>query len=81
MFHPSPLTQPAIRSEARRAMAATLPERIGVALLAAAREAFTDAVVLTATMSATLVIVAATVTATVLRDVRSDAPSTGEGTP
>jgi hypothetical protein len=57
-----------------------LPERIGVALLAAARETFTDAVVLTATVSA-LVIVAATVTATVLPDVRSDAPSTGEGTP
>jgi MFS transporter, DHA2 family, multidrug resistance protein len=83
-----PLDVPSVAADAARdtlggaaAIAATLPERIGVALLAAAREAFTDAVVLTATVSATLVIVAATVTATVLRDVRSDAPSTGEGTP
>jgi MFS transporter, DHA2 family, multidrug resistance protein len=82
-----PMDVPSVAADAARdtlgsaaAIAATLPERIGVALLAAARETFTDAVVLTATVSA-LVIVAATVTATVLPDVRSDAPSTGEGTP
>ena len=51
-------------------IAASLPERTGVALLAAARAAFTDAVVLTATLSAALVVVAAIVTTVVLRDVR-----------
>jgi DHA2 family multidrug resistance protein-like MFS transporter len=62
------------------AIAASLPARTGAALLAAAREAFTDAVVLTATVSAALVVIAAIMTAVVLRDVRSDATSTGEVT-
>jgi DHA2 family multidrug resistance protein-like MFS transporter len=66
---------------AAAAIAASLPERTGAALLSAAREAFTDAVVLTATLSAALVIGAAIVTATLLRDVRSDASSTEEATP
>jgi MFS transporter, DHA2 family, multidrug resistance protein len=66
---------------AAAAIAGSLPERTGAALLGAAREAFTEAVVLTATMSAALVIGAAIVTATLLRDVRSDASSTGEATP
>jgi len=42
---------------------------------------FTDAVALTATVSAVLVIAAARVTAEGLRDVRSQASSTGEATP
>jgi MFS transporter, DHA2 family, multidrug resistance protein len=66
---------------AAAAIAASLPERTGAALLAAAREAFTDAVVLTANLSAVLVIVAAIVTAVGLRDVRTHASSTGEATP
>ena len=53
----------------------------GAALLAAAREAFTDAVVLTATISAALVIGAAIVTAILLPEVRSHASSTEEATP
>jgi hypothetical protein len=51
-----------------------------VALLAAAREAFTEAVVLTATVSAVLVIVAAIVTAIVLRDAGSHQSSKAEAT-
>ena len=66
---------------AAAAIAASLPERTGAALLAVAREAFTDAVVLTATVSAVLAIAAALVTAVRLHDVRSHASSTGEATP
>ena len=66
---------------AAAAIAASLPERTGAALLAIAREAFTDAVVLTATVSAVLVTAAALVTAVGLHDVRSHASSTGEATP
>jgi DHA2 family multidrug resistance protein-like MFS transporter len=54
-------------------IAASLPEQTGAALLASARQAFTDAVVLTAVVNAALVIVAAIVTAVVLRDVGSQA--------
>jgi MFS transporter, DHA2 family, multidrug resistance protein len=66
---------------AATAIAGSLPERTGAALLGAARATFTEAVVLTATMSAALVIGAAIVTATVLRDVHSNASSTEEATP
>lgn len=73
-----PISVPSAAAEAARdtlgaatTVAASLPERTGATLLAAAREAFTDAVVLTATVSAALVIVAAIVTAVVLRDVRA----------
>jgi DHA2 family multidrug resistance protein-like MFS transporter len=59
-------------------IAASLPERTGAALLATAREAFTDAVVLTATVSAVLVVAAAIVTAVVLRDVRPQASTPEE---
>lgn len=54
-------------------MAAGLPGETGAALLAAARKAFTEAVVLTAAVSTVLVIAAAIVTAMVFRDVRSAA--------
>ncbi|MGH9381114.1 MAG: MFS transporter [Thermoanaerobaculia bacterium] len=60
------------------AAAANLPDRTGAALLAVAREAFTEAVVLTATVSAALVVVAAVVTALVLRGAGSRAASTAE---
>jgi DHA2 family multidrug resistance protein-like MFS transporter len=88
MASTTPMGVPSAAAEAARdtlgaatAIATSLPERTGAALLAAAREAFTDAVVLTATVSAVLVIAAALVTAVGLRDVRSDASSTGEATP
>jgi DHA2 family multidrug resistance protein-like MFS transporter len=58
---------------AAAAIAASLPERTGVPLLEAARGAFTDAVVLTATVSSILVIAAAIVTAVGPHGVRSDA--------
>jgi MFS transporter, DHA2 family, multidrug resistance protein len=81
----APMGVPSAAADAARdtlggaaAIAATLPERTGAALLAAAREAFTDAVVLTATVSAALVIVAAIVTAVALSDVRSHASSPGK---
>ena len=83
-----PMAVPSVVADAARdtlgaaaAIAASLPERTGAALLAVAREAFTDAVVLTATVSAVLVIAAALVTAVGLHDVRSHASSTGEATP
>ena len=83
-----PMGVPSVVSDAARdtlgaaaAIAASLPERTGAALLAVAREAFTDAVVVTATVSAVLVIAAALVTAVGLHDVRSHASSTGEATP
>jgi MFS transporter, DHA2 family, multidrug resistance protein len=63
---------------AAAAIAASLPEHTGAALLAAGRDAFTNAVVLTATVSALLVLVAAIVTAVGLGDVRTHASSTGE---
>jgi DHA2 family multidrug resistance protein-like MFS transporter len=53
------------------AAAASLPERTGGALLESARGAFTEAVVLSAVVSAALAITAAIVTATVLRRDRS----------
>jgi MFS transporter, DHA2 family, multidrug resistance protein len=88
MASTTPMGVPSAAAEAARdtlgaatAIATSLPEQTGAALLAAAREAFTDAVVLTATVSAVLVIAAALVTAVGLRDVRSDASSTGEATP
>jgi len=88
MASTTPIGVPSAAAEAARdtlgaatAIAASLPERTGAALLAAARDAFTDAVVLTATVSAALVIAAALVTAVGLRDVRSHASSTGEATP
>jgi DHA2 family multidrug resistance protein-like MFS transporter len=62
---------------AAAALAARLPEQTGVVLLAAAREALTDAVVLTATVSAALVIAAAIVTAVMLRDVHTHASAPG----
>jgi DHA2 family multidrug resistance protein-like MFS transporter len=49
------------------AVAAALPGPMGASLLAAAREAFTAAVVASAIVSAALAIVAAIVTATLLR--------------
>jgi DHA2 family multidrug resistance protein-like MFS transporter len=52
-------------------VAASVPERTGTALLEAARGAFTEAVGLTAMVSAALAIMAAIVTATVLRGDRS----------
>jgi DHA2 family multidrug resistance protein-like MFS transporter len=58
------------------AVAASLPDRTGAALLEAARKAFTEAVVLTAAASAGLVIVAAIVTAVALRDAGSRVSST-----
>ena len=83
-----PMGVPSVVADAARdtlgaaaAIAASLPERTGAALLAVARGAFTDAVVLTATVSAVLVIAAALVTAVGLHDVRSHASSTGEATP
>jgi DHA2 family multidrug resistance protein-like MFS transporter len=54
---------------AAAAVAASLSDPIGSALLGAAREAFTEAVVFAAAASATLTILAAIVTATVLRDI------------
>jgi DHA2 family multidrug resistance protein-like MFS transporter len=88
MASATPMGVPSAAAEAARdtlggaaAIAASLPERMGAALLAAARDAFTDAVVLTATVSAALVIGAAIVTAILLRDVRSHASSTEEATP
>jgi DHA2 family multidrug resistance protein-like MFS transporter len=65
---------------AAAAIAASLPEHTGAALLAAGREAFTDAVVLIATVSTLLVVVAAIVTAVGLRDVRTHASASGEAT-
>jgi DHA2 family multidrug resistance protein-like MFS transporter len=53
------------------AVAASLPDRTGTALLEATRGAFTEAVGLTAMVSAALAIMAAIVTATVLRGDRS----------
>ena len=88
MASATPMGLPSAAAETARdtlggaaAIAASLPERTGAALLAAARDAFTDAVVLTATVSAALVIGAAIVTAILLRDVRSHASSTEEATP
>src|SRR5215510_362517 len=52
---------------AAAAVATRLSERSGAALLEAAREAFTEAVVVTATVSTALAVVAAITTATVLR--------------
>jgi MFS transporter, DHA2 family, multidrug resistance protein len=85
MSSAAPMGVPSAAADAARdtlggaaAIAASLPERTGGALLAAAREAFTDAVVLTAVVSAALVIVAAIVTAVVLSDVRSHASSPGQ---
>ena len=54
------------------AIAASSPGQAGALLLAASREAFTDAVVLTSTVSAALVLIAAIVTAVVLRDVHGE---------
>ena len=83
----TPMGVPSAAAEAARdtlgaatAIAASLPERTGAALLAVARGAFTDGVVLTAAVSAVLVIVAAIVTAVGLRAVGSYAASTGETT-
>ena len=56
------------------AMADGLPQEMGTALADAARGAFTDAVVLTASVSAVLALAAAIATATLLRDVDSRAP-------
>ena len=50
------------------AIAGSLPAQAGAALLEAARGAFTEAVVLTAWVSAALAVAAAIVTATVLRE-------------
>jgi MFS transporter, DHA2 family, multidrug resistance protein len=60
---------------AAEAVAASLPERTGAVLLDAARAAFTEAVVLTAMVSAALAIAAAIVTATMLRAAGSQSPS------
>ena len=57
------------------AAAATLPDGTGAALLGAARNAFTEAVVVSALISAGLAIVAAIVTATALRSADSQASS------
>jgi DHA2 family multidrug resistance protein-like MFS transporter len=57
------------------AAAATLPDGTGAALLGAARNAFTEAVVVSALISAGLAIVAAIVTATALRRADSQASS------
>jgi MFS transporter, DHA2 family, multidrug resistance protein len=80
MASATPINVPAAAADAAHdtlgaaaAIAASLPERTGVALLAAARDAFTDAVVLAATVSSILVITAAIVTAVVPHGVRSDA--------
>ena len=88
MASAAPMGLPSSAADAARdtlggaaAIAASLPERTGAALLAAAREAFTDAVVVTATVSAVLVIAAALVTGVGLRDVHSHASSTKEATP
>jgi DHA2 family multidrug resistance protein-like MFS transporter len=62
------------------AIAASLPEQTGAPLLAAARDAFTDAVVLTAMVSGALVVAAAIATAVVLSNERSDASSTEPAT-
>jgi MFS transporter, DHA2 family, multidrug resistance protein len=51
------------------AMAGSLPAQVGAALIEAARGAFTEAVVVTAALSAVLAVAAAIVTATLLRDV------------
>ncbi len=70
-----PIGVPSTAAEAARdtlgaaaAVAAGLSESTGAALLQAARAAFTEAVILTAIVSAALVVVAGIVAATVLRD-------------
>jgi MFS transporter, DHA2 family, multidrug resistance protein len=60
---------------AAAAVAAGLSERTGAALLQAARAAFTEAVVLTAMVSAALAIAAAIITATMLRAAGSQSSS------
>jgi DHA2 family multidrug resistance protein-like MFS transporter len=60
---------------AAAAVAARLSERTGSALLESARAAFTEAVVLTAMVSAALAIAAAIVTATMLRAAGSQSSS------